>query len=87
VQVAPGNGSLSFLALAATLVFESFMRLITAHRILIATSVVFFFGFSFWQLARYLRLADAWALLQAIGYFLVAIGFAVYFVKIKKWYR
>ena len=83
----PSNGSFSFLALAATLVFESFMRLITAHRILIATSVVFFFGFSFWQLARYLRLADGWALLQAIGYFLAATGFAVYFVKIKKWYR
>jgi hypothetical protein len=63
------------------------MRLITAHRILIATSVVFFYGFSFWQLARYLQSGDVWALLQAIGYFFAASGFAVYFVNIKKWYR
>jgi hypothetical protein len=64
-----------------------FMRLITAHRILIATSVVFFFGFSYWQLARYLQSGDGWALLQAVVYLLAAIVFGVYFVNIKKWYR
>jgi drug/metabolite transporter (DMT)-like permease len=63
------------------------MRLITAHRILIATSVIFFFGFSFWQLARYLQSGDGWALLQALGYFCAAIGFGLYFVNIKRWYR
>jgi drug/metabolite transporter (DMT)-like permease len=63
------------------------MRLITAHRILIATSIFFFFGFSFWQLSRYLQSGDAWALLQAVGYFLAAIAFAVYFVNIKRWNR
>jgi hypothetical protein len=63
------------------------MRLITAHRILIATSIVFFFGFSFWQLSRYLQSADGWALLQAAGYFLAAIAFEVYFVNIKRLYR
>jgi hypothetical protein len=63
------------------------MRLITAHRILIATSVIFFFGFSYWQLARYLQSGDIWALVQAIGYFLAAIGFGFYLVNIKRWYR
>jgi hypothetical protein len=63
------------------------MRLITAHRILIATSIIFFFGFSFWQLSRYLQSGDGWALLQAVGYFLAAIAFAAYFVNIKRWYR
>jgi hypothetical protein len=65
----------------------NFMRLITAHRILIATSIVFFFGFSFWQLSRYLQSAEGWALLQAAGYFLAAIAFAVYLVNLKRWYR
>jgi len=60
------------------------MRLITAHRILIATSVVFFFGFSFWQFSRYLESGDGWALLQGICYFLVALGFGIYFMSIKK---
>jgi hypothetical protein len=61
------------------------MKLITAHRILIATSVVFFFGFSLWQLGRYLELRDGWALLQAFGYFSIAVGFGFYFFKIKKY--
>jgi 5-methylcytosine-specific restriction enzyme A len=63
------------------------MRLITAHRILIATSIIFFFGFSFWQLSRHLQSGDGWALFQAAGYFLAAIGFAIYFMNIKRWYR
>lgn len=67
--------------------FTNTMRLITAHRILIATSIIFFFGFSFWQLSRYLQSGDGWALLQAAGYFLAAIAFAVYFVNIKRLYR
>jgi hypothetical protein len=76
-----------FLQLPRPWCFNTFMRLITAHRILIATSVIFFFGFSYWQLARYLQSGDIWALLQAIGYFLAAIGFGFYFVNIKRWYR
>jgi hypothetical protein len=63
------------------------MRLITAHRILIATSIIFFFGFSIWQLSRYLQSGDGWALFQTAGYFLAAIGFAVYFMNIKRWYK
>lgn len=62
------------------------MRLITAHRILIAASVIFFCGFSLWQLNRYLAAADPWALLQAAVYFLVAAGLALYFRNIRKWY-
>jgi len=62
------------------------MRLVTAHRILIAASVVFFLGFSIWQLSRYFVSGDGWGLIQGIIYFLVAGGFAMYFVNIKKWY-
>ncbi|MEX0805239.1 MAG: hypothetical protein WD688_18240 [Candidatus Binatia bacterium] len=75
-----------FLALIRQLMFQWSMRLITAHRILIATSVVFFFGFSFWQFSRYLESGDGWALLQGSGYFLVALGFGIYFMRIKKRY-
>lgn len=62
------------------------MRLITAHRILIAVSVVFFFGFSLWQFNRYMMAGDGWALLQFAAYFLVAAGLGLYFRKIRKWY-
>jgi len=65
----------------------SSMRLITAHRILIATSVIFFVGFSFWQFARYLQSGDGWALVGAAGYFLASIVLAIYFVNIKRLYR
>ena len=87
VKVSASNVSVDFLAVVASLVFQLFMRLITVHRILIATSIIFFFGFSFWQLSRYLKSGDFWALLQAAGYFLAAIAFGIYFVNIKRWYR
>jgi hypothetical protein len=87
VKATPINRRFSFLQLPRPWCFNTPMRLITAHRILIATSVIFFFGFSYWQLARYLQSGDIWALLQAIGYFLAAIGFGFYLVNIKRWYR
>jgi hypothetical protein len=87
ILIEASNVQFASLQLLRAWCFTNPMRLITAHRILIATSIIFFFGFSFWQLSRYLQSADGWALFQAAGYFLAAIGFAVYFMNIKRWYR
>jgi hypothetical protein len=87
ILIAASNVQFASLQLLRPWCFTTPMRLITAHRILIATSIIFFFGFSFWQLSRHLQSGDGWALFQAAGYFLAAIGFAIYFMNIKRWYR
>jgi hypothetical protein len=69
------------------LLFDEAMKLMTAHRILIGTAVVFFLCFSTWEFDRYLRSNDAWTLVQSVFYFFVGIGFAVYFKNLKKLYR
>jgi hypothetical protein len=63
------------------------MTLLTAHKILISTAVVFFFGFSFWEFKNYLDTADRWSMLGAGFYLLVAVGFGVYFKSLKRWAR
>jgi len=63
------------------------MRLKTAHRILIATAIVFFFGFSLWQFNRYMDEQDRWAVVQGVIYFGVAIGFVFYFRHLKTWLK
>ena len=63
------------------------MSLFTAHRILIATAVVFFFGFSLWQLRRYLIVGEFWAGAQALFYLAVALGFGVYFRSLRSWLK
>jgi hypothetical protein len=62
-------------------------RLITAHKILIATAVIFFVFFAFWEYRSYLQTGNGWALFRAALYSLVAIGFAVYFNKFRRWYK
>ncbi len=59
------------------------MRLMTAHKILIGTSVVFFIFFSGWELTNYLAAARLWALARSVLYLCVAVGFAVYFRSLK----
>ena len=59
------------------------MRLITAHRILIGTSVVFFVFFSGWELTNYMSAGGGWALFRSLLYIGVAVGFAVYFRTLK----
>jgi hypothetical protein len=61
------------------------MTLITAHKILIATAVVFFFGFALWELRNYFATSDGWAAFRAGVYLLVSLGFAVYLGTLKKW--
>jgi len=63
------------------------MTLLTAHRILISTAVVFFFGFALWELRNYFHTAENWAVLRGILYMLVAGGFAVYLKNMKRWYK
>lgn len=59
------------------------MKLITAHKILIGTSIVFFIFFSGWELTNYLGAGGGWALARSILYLGVAVGFAVYFRTLK----
>lgn len=59
------------------------MRLITAHKILIGTSIAFFIFFSGWELTNYLGANEGWALVRSVLYLCVAVGFAVYFRTLK----
>ncbi len=59
------------------------MRLITAHKILIGTSIAFFIFFSGWELTNYLSAGTGWALVRSVLYLGVAAGFAVYFRSLK----
>lgn len=63
------------------------MKLITAHKILIASATVFFVFFAWWELRRFLVSADSWAMARSILYLVVAVGFGVYFLNLKRWYK
>src|ERR1043166_6008928 len=60
------------------------MTLLTAHKILITTAIVFFFGFAAWEFKDYLDTANRWSILRAAFYLLVAVGFCIYFRSMKK---
>lgn len=59
------------------------MRLMTAHKILIGTSIVFFIFFSGWELTNFFGAGGGWALARSVLYLGVAVGFAVYFRTLK----
>lgn len=63
------------------------MSLLTAHRILISTAVVFFFGFALWELRHYFSGENAWALIRASLYFLVSVGFGIYLRSLRRWWK
>ena len=63
------------------------MTLLTAHRILISTAVVFFFGFALWELRNYFDSGNLWAIFRGFLYLLVAVGFGFYLRSLKYWYR
>lgn len=63
------------------------MTLLTAHRILISTAVVFFFGFALWEIRNYFLTAQNWAVVRSVLYLLVAVGFGAYLKNLKRWYR
>ena len=63
------------------------MTLLTAHRILISTAVVFFFGFSLWELRNYFDTGSLWASLRSLLYLLVSAGFGIYLRSLKRWLK
>ena len=63
------------------------MTLLTAHKILITTAVIFFFGFAAWEFKDYVDTANRWSILGAAFYLLVAVGFAVYLKSLTRWAR
>lgn len=76
------------LALHPALVFhKTCMRLLTAHRILISTAVVFFFFFALWELRNYFNAGDPWAVFRSFLYLSVCTGFGIYLKSLKKWYK
>ena len=61
------------------------MTLLTAHRILIATAIVFFFGFGLWEFRNYSASGDLWASFRGVLYILVSGGFGWYLKSLKRW--
>ncbi len=63
------------------------MKLITAHRILIAAGIGFFVFYALFQGRRWLLGEGASALVQAIVAIVIAVGFTVYFRTLARWGR
>jgi len=63
------------------------VSLLTAHKILITTAVVFFFGFALWELRNYAQSGEVWASIRALLYVVVSVGFWVYLRSLKKWLK
>jgi hypothetical protein len=62
------------------------MKILTAHKILISSAVVFFVFFAFWEYRNYSN-SDSWAVWRSGLYLLVALGFAIYLKNLKRWYK
>ncbi len=60
------------------------MRVMTAHKILISTAAAFFLFYAGWELLRYLRGGDVWALPRALAALAVAVGLGVYFGYLRR---
>lgn len=54
------------------------MSVETAHKILISTAIVFFFGYALWELRGYSHLGEMGPLLRGVGSLLGAVGLGVY---------
>jgi hypothetical protein len=63
------------------------MKLITAHKILISSAIIFFIFFALWELRKHAVSDDAWSVGRAGLYIVVAIGFGIYFKNLKRWYK
>ncbi len=59
------------------------MSLTTAHKILIATAIVFFLFYAGFEVKRGVSGGDGWAYLRAAVSLAVAVGFARYYRTIK----
>lgn len=63
------------------------MTLLTAHKILITTAVVFFLGFALWEVRNYWASDNLWALLRSLIYVFVSVGFGVYLASLGRWLK
>ena len=63
------------------------MKLLTAHKILIASAAIFFLFFSFWELQNYFNTDSGWGIVRSILYFLTACGFGIYFKNLNRLYK
>jgi hypothetical protein len=63
------------------------MKLLTAHKILISSAVIFFVFFAGWEFRNYSTNSDDWAVWRGCLYFIVALGFGVYLKNLKRWYK
>ena len=62
------------------------MRLITAHRILIAAGIAFFLFYALVEARLWLRTGSGAALAQAVFAPVIALGFAIYYRSLaKRW--
>ena len=62
------------------------MRLITAHRVLIAAGIAFFVFYGLIEARLWMRTGSGAALAQAIAGPLVAVGFVIYYRSLaKRW--
>ena len=62
------------------------MKLLTAHKILISSAVVFFVFLAFWEYRNHPS-GDGWAVGRSVLYLIVALGFGVYLKNLKRWYK
>lgn len=87
----PGNERRArVLALAALCVVDyaiAFMKLITAHKILICSATIFFLFFALWEWRNYTNSNDYWAMWRSLLYFVVAVGFGIYLKNLRRWYK
>ncbi len=63
------------------------MTLLTAHKILISTAVIFFFGFALWELKNYFGTGEGWAFFRAVLYLTASVGFGVYLKSLGRWIK
>lgn len=54
------------------------MRIKTAHKILIASAIVFFVFFGIWKFLDYAKTGETWTLVIGLASTLAAVGFALY---------
>ncbi len=63
------------------------MRLITAHRILIAAGIAFFVFYAAFQLRLWARSGDPASLAQVVVAAAVAVGLVLYYRTLRRWGR
>ena len=63
------------------------MKLITAHRILIAAGIAFFLFYAVFQVRLYGRTGDVASVVQAVVSGAIALGLVVYYRSLRDWGR